>query len=110
MQQNITQDLQTISTGLSAFENKKNELFSLVEKAKTLNIESIEDLAGAKLVSEHRKLLKKTRVEIQTQGKAMRDLINPITKEISSKEKELVAIIIPEEQRLSEREEWYFNE
>lgn len=105
-----TSDLQKITTGLEAFEQKKEELITLVQSSQGIDVISLEDKAGYTLVSTKRKSLKAARVEIEKQGKAMRDLINPITKHISAKEKELVAIISPEEDRLASREKWFDDE
>lgn len=103
-------DLQKIQTGLQEFEKRKESLQELAKLAESVDIEDIHDKSGLKVVSEHRKALKSQRVEIQKQGKAMRDLINPISKFIKQKEDELVAIITPQEYRLQSREDWVKSE
>jgi chromosome segregation ATPase len=54
--------------------------------------------------------LKAQRIEIEKQGLAMRGLLTPVTKMISAREKELIDIITPEEERLSSREKWFEGE
>jgi hypothetical protein len=63
------------------------------------------DVTDLKAVKEVRIKLKTARVEITKQGKAMRDDANAFAKLVISKEKELVAIIEPEEERLEAIEE-----
>lgn len=89
-----------ISTGIAAFESKKAELQELADSATGLEISSIDDKAGIKAVSEKRKELKAARVEITKQGKEMRDGLTKISREISAKEKDLIAIIEPTEDAL----------
>ena len=95
---------QKINNGLIAFENKKAELTVLAEEAKGLKIAGIDDKEGIKLVSEKRKQLKAERVQIEKDGKSMRDNLTKINREISSKEKELVEIIEPAEKDLLKEE------
>ena len=99
-----------INSGLKAFEEKRTELTELVEGFKDLAVESVEDRTAISKVNEARKSLKKERVLIQNQGKAMRDPLTQVNKQISSKEAELVSIIEPEEKRLSGIEDWVESE
>lgn len=99
-----------INSGLRAFEEKRTELTELVEGFKDLAVESVEDRTAISKVNEARKSLKKERVLIQNQGKAMRDPLTQVNKQISSKEAELVSIIEPEEKRLSGIEDWVESE
>lgn len=99
-----------INSGLKAFEEKRTELTELVEGFKDLAVESVEDRTAISKVNEARKSLKKERVLIQNQGKAMRDPLTQVNKQISAKETELVAIIEPEEKRLSGIEDWVESE
>jgi hypothetical protein len=99
-------DLELISTRLVAFEAKREELILLAQSCKDVDITSIDDKAALAVVSTKRKALKAARVDVEKQGKSMRDMITPVAKHISAKEKELVAIISPEEERLASREQW----
>src|ERR1700744_2391138 len=81
-----------ISLGLEAFEKRKSELIALRDEVDGLDITSIEDKAAIKQVTEGRKKLKDARVEIEKEGKSMRDPLTAISRNISSKEKELVDI------------------
>lgn len=95
-----------INKGLIAFEKRKSELTILKEEVEGLNIESLEDKAGIRQVTEARKKLKSARVEIEKEGKAMRDPLTAISKRISAKENELVGIIEPTEKALKTKEDW----
>lgn len=99
-----------INAGLEAFESRKETLTVLKSKAEGLKIESIEDKQTINQVSTIRKELKKARVEIENEGKAMRDPLTKISKSISSKENELVAIIEPTEKALLVQEKWVKDE
>jgi hypothetical protein len=99
-----------INSGLEAFENRKEELTLLKSEAEGLKIESIDDRQGINQVSMIRKKLKKARVDIENEGKAMRDPLTKISKSISAKENELVAIIEPTEKTLLAQEKWVKDE
>ena len=99
-----------INSGLEAFESRKEDLTALKSKAEGLKIESIEDKQAINQVSTIRKELKKARVEIENEGKAMRDPLTKISKSISAKEQELVAIIEPSEKALLIQERWVKDE
>lgn len=105
-----TTDLEKISAGLTAFDNRKADLEALAESAKGIDIINPEDKAALRKVSDKRKELKAARVQVEKEGKAMRDLITPITKHISSREKELVAIVSVQEDYLASREQWANDE
>lgn len=100
------EELDKIQSGIEVFETKKDEAKTLALRAAAVNISDINDKEGFKILVETRKSLKSFRVEIQKQGKSLRDLITPVTKMISAKENELVDITEPEEKRLLERENW----
>lgn len=110
LEQTKTTEIQSIANdinkGIEAFEMRKAELIELASQAKGLDIESIEDREAIKEVARLRKDLKSARVEIQKEGKAMRDPLTGISKFIIEKEKELVAIIEPVEQDLKSKEDW----
>jgi hypothetical protein len=99
-----------IREGLEAFEARKAELTTLKEEVEHLKIESIEDKAAIKQVTEARKKLKSARVEIEKEGKSMRDPLTAVNKNISAKEKELIDIIEPTEKALSKQELWVKQE
>src|SRR5438034_265480 len=92
-----------IQSGLQAFEQRKAELTELKAEAHGLKIESIEDKVTISAVSTIRKKLKVARVQIEKEGKSMRDPLTQMNKTISAKEKELVDIIEPTEKELLER-------
>lgn len=100
------ESLNQIQTGLQAFEERKEKVSALAEKTSLLELTDWKDKESLKLVSSFRKEIKSERVAIQKEGKAMRDLITPINKHILSKEKELVDILEPQEQRLQRLEDW----
>lgn len=95
-----------INSGLAAFETRKTELTQLKKDAEGLTIESIDDKQAISQVSTWRKKLKAARVEIQKEGKAMRDPLTKISKSISEKEYELIDIIGPTEKELQSKEDW----
>lgn len=94
-----------ISTGLVAFDERTATLTALKNKSTGLKISSIDDKAGLQLVSKTRKELKAARVEIEKEGLAMRSLLSTFSKDISAKEKELIAIIEPTEIELQAEED-----
>jgi hypothetical protein len=101
---------ENISSGLAAFETRKAELTALKDKADGLEIKGVDDKDGIKQVSTLRKELKKARVDIQNEGKAMRDPLTKVSKSISAKENELVDIIEPTEKALKSKEDWVDSE
>lgn len=105
-QSEITLAARRINEGLIAFETRKAELTELKENAEELKIESLEDKESITKVSTWRKKLKSARVDIQKEGKDMRDPLTKITKGISEKENELIAIIEPTEKALIDQEAW----
>lgn len=95
-----------INKGLEAFETRKAELTKLRDDSAWLTISSIEDKVAITQVSTWRKKLKSARVEIQKEGKGMRDPLTRISKNISAKEDELIDIISPTEKDLQSKEDW----
>lgn len=79
---------------IELFNPKKEELQKLALACQKI------DGSDLKLVTETRIKLKKARVDITKQGKEMRDEANKFAKDVIAREKELVAIIEPEELRL----------
>lgn len=93
-----------INKGLVIFEERKDKLTSLAVKAALIIINGIDDKAGITAASIMRKELKSERVLIQNEGKGLRDTLTVISREISAKEKELIAITSPEENRIADME------
>src|SRR5690606_7213949 len=89
LEQTKTTEIQSIANdinkGIEAFEKRKSELLEMASHADGLKIESIDDREGIKEVSRLRKDLKFARVEIQKEGKAMRDPLTSISKFIIEK-------------------------
>lgn len=110
MQNGKPSDIQVIANninaGLKAFEDRKAELTKLKEDAAGLTIESVNDTDAIKQVSTWRKRLKAARVEIEKEGKSMRDPLTQIGKSILEKQYELIDIISPTEQDLQKKEDW----
>lgn len=103
----VAEIFKNITTGLQVFEKRKAELIQLAEEASGIKATSYDDKAPLKLATEHRKKLKNARVEIEKEGKSMRDPLTGVNREISAKEKELVDIIAPTEKELKSVEDWY---
>lgn len=99
-----------ISKGLEAFEARKAELIALKEEVEGLNITSLDDKVGLKIVSDGRKKLKSARIEIEKEGKSMRDPLTAKNRLISAKENELIDIIAPTEKLLKQKEDWVKSE
>lgn len=102
--------LKAIESGLAAFEQRRANLSELASSAKALSLGDWNDRQALKTIADKRKELKAERVQLQKEGKSMRDLITPIARHISAKEKELVDIISPEEDRLQDIELWAESE
>lgn len=94
-----------LKSGIAKFTDRKNELIKLAEESKKLKVNGLEDKEGLKNVSEMRKRLKASRISISKEGKDLRDVITPISRHISAKEKELISIIESEEVRLQGEED-----
>ncbi len=101
---------QNIETGLQAFEARKTELTNKVAKYKDLTIKDVDDKKGYEAVSAARKDLKAERVQIEKEGKSMRDPLTAMNKTIKAKEDELVAIVGEPEDSLAEKEKKYLEE
>lgn len=99
-----------IKSGLVAFETRKVELTILRDEVDKLDITSVEDKAGIKQLTEGRKKVKAARVEIEKEGKSMRDPLTALAKSISAKEKELIDIVEPTEKKLKAKEDWVKSE
>ena len=71
------------------------------------SITTITNPAGLDQVHGARMVLKNTRIEIEKKGKAAREDANAFSKAVIAKEKELIAIIQPEEARLQSIQDAY---
>jgi hypothetical protein len=96
-----------ITDGLMAFETRKEEFMLLAEEAEAIKITTYEDKANLKRATELRKKIKSARVKVENEGKAMRDPLTSVTKEISAKQKELTDIVAPGEKSMAQIEDWY---
>lgn len=81
------------------------ELNKIVSTAKELVITDYKDKAQVEIVSAKRKELKKIRVAITARGKELREEALAHQRKVIEKEKELVGIITPEEERLQQLED-----
>lgn len=81
------------------------ELNKIVESAKGLTITDHKDKAQLELVRAKRIELKKVRVQITNKGKELREDAIKMQKLVIEKEKELISIIAPQEDRLQELED-----
>lgn len=93
------------ATAVLKFDETKAALQPLVEAS--ARIVSITNGAGYAEAQSARMRLKNTRVEIEKRGKAAREDATAFSKAVIAKEKELVGVIAPEEDRLqSLQDEW----
>ena len=76
------------------------ELQSLVETTKLIQVTDINDKDQIELVRKNRITLRDARVNITKKGKELREGALRFQKEVISREKQLIAIIEPEEERL----------
>lgn len=93
-----------IASQLSQFEVNKEDLKDRVALYSGLVVKGISDKPGRKAVSDARKNLKTIRAGITNTGKDLRDNFNKVSKAIIAREKELIAITQPEEDRLEQIE------
>ena len=87
------------------FDQTKAELQEIVESTKNITATDLKDKAQLAVVKENRTLLRKIEIEIEKQGKAMRDEANKYAKLVIADEKGLKAITSPEIARLKSIEE-----
>ena len=81
------------------------EIQRVVDEGKKLVVTDFSDKSQVKLVRDHRLQLKDIRVTITKQGKAFRQKAVDFQKAVIGKEKELIALVEPEEERLAAIEE-----
>jgi hypothetical protein len=89
---------------LEKFSPKKAELVAMAESYKALTINGVDDKEGYTAVDDARKELKKTRVQIEKDGKLLRSEAVAFQKAVIEKEKELVGIIEPIESDLVQKQ------
>lgn len=98
-----------IESELKKFETEheitETSLISLAAKYKELKVNGVDDKEGLKAVESARKELKNKRVEIEKVSKGMRESAVRFQKAVISREKELVTLIEPEENRLMKIED-----
>jgi hypothetical protein len=90
---------------MDKFNPTRAELTQMAEKYKTLTIAGAEDREGYMKVDVARKELKKTRIQIEKDGKLLRAEAVAFQKAVIEKEKELVGLIEPVEVNLAEQQE-----
>src|SRR3990167_9340606 len=90
---------------IEEFNPKVAEIQAVVEEGKKLTVTDFSDKVQLKIVRDHRLKLKSIRVDITKQGKAFRQKALDFQKAVISKEKELIALVEPEEERLDAIEE-----
>lgn len=98
-----------IESELKKFETEheitETSLIALAAKYKELKVNGVDDKEGLKAVESARKELKNKRVEIEKVSKGMRESAVKFQKAVISREKELVTLIEPEENRLMKIED-----
>ena len=90
---------------IEKFDPTTAELKKMVEATKDLTATDLADPAQLAIVREKRIEFKRARVNIEKTGKALREDALKFQKDVIAKEKELIAIIEPEETRLAAIEE-----
>jgi hypothetical protein len=98
-----------IETGLQILDEKEVSLIELKARCSGLKIAGIEDKVGFKAVREARLTLKDARVQIQKDGKSLRENAIKFQKAVIEKENQLIGIIEPIEKELLQEEETYNN-
>ena len=90
---------------LEKFDPTVAELTKIAEESRAITITDFEDRKQIEAVRTKRIELKKTRVSIEKRGKELREDAITFQKAVIAKEKELIAIIEPEEIRLDQLED-----
>lgn len=94
----------TTETGLAILDKREAGLKALKEEYEGLTISGIDDREGYKRVSEARKILKGERVGITKDAKQLRDGANKFCSTVIARERELIKIIEPLEEKLYDQE------
>ncbi len=90
---------------IEKFDPTTAELQKMANECKQITITDFEDKKQLEIVHEKRMLLKNTRVRIEKKGKELRDDAVKFSKAVIAKEKELIGIIEPDEERFEKLEE-----
>lgn len=90
---------------LEKFDPTIADLQAIVATTKDITADNLEDKKQIAIVKENRIALKNARVKIQKTGKELRADAIKFQNDVIAKERELIAIIEPEEKRLAEIEE-----
>lgn len=90
---------------LDKFDPTVADLTALAEVAKTISITDFESKAQIEAVRQNRIVLKNARVAVEKRGKELREDANAFASAVIAKQKELIAIISPEEERLKKLED-----
>lgn len=90
---------------IEKFDPTKAELNLMIEKTSKITATDLKDKKQLEVVKENRIQLKNARVKITKIGKELREEAIAFQKAVIAKEKELIGIIEPEEERLSAIEE-----
>jgi hypothetical protein len=85
---------------ITQFDPTVADLQAIVAETKNITADDLTDKSQLKVVKETRIKLRDARVKITKKGKELREEANAFNKAVLSKEKELLAIVEPEEQRL----------
>lgn len=88
------------SLNIEKFNPKVAELQELVKATEAITVTDLTDKDKLEVVKEHRLKLRDARISITKAGKALREDALAYQKAVIAKEKELLAIVEPEEQRL----------
>jgi hypothetical protein len=114
METNTPVKLTFIETELKKFETEheitETSLIALAAKYRDLKVNGVDDKEGLKSVESARKELKNQRVKIEKASKGMRDSATKFQKAVIAREKDFVAIIEPEENRLEGIEDAIWQE
>ena len=92
----------TQELNIEKFDPPVADLQKIVAETKLVTLDDLGDIMQLKVVKEHRAILKDARVKITKTGKMLRADALKFQKDVLVKEKELIAIIEPEETRLTE--------
>ncbi len=89
---------------LIKFDPTVDTLHKIIEKTSKITATDLSDEAQLAVVKENRIQLRDARITIEKQGKSMREDALKYQKDVIAREKELLAIILPEEDRLADIE------
>lgn len=90
---------------ITKFNATEAELISLTEVSKKITVTDLKDKKQIELCKDNRIILRDVRIKITKIGKELREDALSFQKAVITKEKELLSIITPEEDRLAKYEE-----